>query len=245
MQGYIMLHRKILEWEWYTDTNVKVVFLHLILLANHEDKEWRGLTIKRGELVTSRENLAGQTGLTVQQIRTALKKLESTNDIVVKSTNKHTLIKIVKYALYQFDTRANNQQLTNKQPINNPQNNHQITTNNNDNKLIYSRVSDDIDLSVTENQIPYDEIIDYLNCKAGTRFKPSSSKTRTKIHARWCDGFRLNDFKEVIDVKVAEWMDTDMDKYLRPETLFGSKFEGYLNQVKKKEKDPYRSMPYV
>ena len=245
MQGYIMLHRKILEWEWYTDTNVKVLFLHLILLANHEDKEWRGLTIKRGEFVTSRESLSGQTGLTVQQIRTALKKLETTNNIVVKSTNKYTFIKIVKYALYQSDIRMNNQQSTNKQPTNNQPNNHQITTNNNDNKLINSPVSDDIDLSVTENQIPYDEIIDYLNCKAGTRFKPSSSKTRTKIHARWCDGFRLNDFKAVIDVKTAEWMDTDMDKYLRPETLFGSKFEGYLNQVKKKEKDPYRSMPYV
>ena len=245
MQGYIMLHRKILEWEWYTDTNVKVLFLHLILLANHEDKEWRGLTIKRGELVTSRENLAGQTGLTVQQIRTALKKLESTNDIVVKSTNKHTLIKIVKYALYQSDTRMNNRQSTNKQPTNNQPDNHQITTNNNDNKLINSPVSDNVDLSITENRIPYEEIIDYLNLKAGTRFKSNSSDTRKKIHARWRDGFRLNDFKQVVDIKTAEWLDTEMDKFLRPKTLFGTKFEDYLNLVNKKVNDPYVSMPYV
>lgn len=244
MQGFVMLHRKILEWEWYTDTNVKVLFLHLILLANHEDKEWRGTTIKRGELVTSRENLASQTGLTVQQVRTALNKLKSTDDILIKSTNRHTFIKIVKYAIYQSDSRTNNQQITNKQPTINRQNNHQITTNNNDNKEIYSSVSDDADLSASENQIPYADIIDYLNLKAGTKFKPDSSDTRKKIHARWCDGFRLNDFKQVIDVKTTEWLDTEMDKYLRPKTLFGTKFEDYLNQVKKVN-DPYGSMPYV
>ena len=240
-----MLHRKICNWEWYTDTNTKSLFIHLILMANHQDEKWRGEIIKRGTMITSYGSLSVQTGLSVQQIRTSLKNLEKTGDIVRKPTHKNTLIIVTNYEFYQSPFEKTTNEITdNQQAINKPINK-LSTTNNNDNKLINSPVSDDVDLSITENQIPYDEIIDYLNLKAGTRFKANSSDTRKKIHARWCDGFRLNDFKQVVDVKTAEWMDTDMDKYLRPKTLFGTKFEDYLNQVKKKTNDPYGSMPYV
>ena len=90
-------------------------------------------------------------------------------------------------------------------------------------------------LSGTENhvpdRIPYKLIIDYLNEKAERQFKHTPNKTQTLIRARWAEGFTLDDFKRVIDIKVAEWKnDEDMKKYLRPETLFGTKFEGYLNQ---------------
>ena len=77
---------------------------------------------------------------------------------------------------------------------------------------------------------PYLEIISYLNEKAGTKFKFSTAKTRSVIHARLSEGFKVDDFKTVIDKKCAEWIgDPKMEKYLRPETLFGTKFEGYLN----------------
>ena len=76
----------------------------------------------------------------------------------------------------------------------------------------------------------YEEIIEYLNQKAGTSFRSRSTDSRKHIHARLDEGFTLQDFKIVIDKKVAEWKGTDMAKYLRPATLFGSKFEGYLNQ---------------
>ncbi|CAC6140809.1 putative phage replication protein [Staphylococcus aureus] len=82
----------------------------------------------------------------------------------------------------------------------------------------------------TVSSIPYKEIIEYLNKKAGKHFKHNTSKTKDFIKARWNQDFRLEDFKKVIDIKTAEWLNTDSDKYLRPETLFGSKFEGYLNQ---------------
>lgn len=90
-------------------------------------------------------------------------------------------------------------------------------------------------LSGTENhvpdRIPYKLIIDYLNEKAERQFKHTPNKTQTLIRARWAEGFKLDDFKRVIDIKVTEWKtDEDMKKYLRPETLFGTKFEGYLNQ---------------
>ncbi|NHC17166.1 hypothetical protein G6554_02565 [Bacillus sp. MM2020_4] len=81
------------------------------------------------------------------------------------------------------------------------------------------------------NNIPFSEIVSYLNEKASTNYKASSKKTKDLIKARWNEGFVLEDFKQVINKKTAEWLnDENMSKYLRPETLFGTKFEAYLNQ---------------
>jgi|GEM_PF-1310222 len=82
------------------------------------------------------------------------------------------------------------------------------------------------------------EIIDYLNDKVGTRYKPNTPLTVKLIRSRMKEGFAVSDFKFVIDKKVADWAgDCEMSKYLRPATLFGSKFEGYLNQVSTRKKD--------
>lgn len=72
-------------------------------------------------------------------------------------------------------------------------------------------------------------VVAYLNEKAGTNYRASSKATARHIEARFNEGYTLQDFYTVIDKKVAEWKGGDMEKYLRPETLFGSKFEGYLN----------------
>ena len=110
------------------------------------------------------------------------------------------------------------------------------TVNNTVNKRNIKESSDDTDLSATET-IPYVEIIDYLNSKCSKHYKHTNRIAREKIHARWHEGFRLKDFKLVIDVKAYDWLnDTKMNKYLRPDTLFGSKFEIYLNSVAPKEK---------
>ena len=75
----------------------------------------------------------------------------------------------------------------------------------------------------------YRSVITYLNTKAGTNYRSTGSKTRTCINARLNEGFTVEDFQKVIDRKCAEWIGTDFEKYLRPETLFGAKFESYLN----------------
>lgn len=96
-----------------------------------------------------------------------------------------------------------------------------------------------------EKQIPYQEIIDYLNDKAETAYKPTSKKTQSLIKTRWDEGFHLEDFKKVIDNKVAEWSkDTYWSKFLRPETLFSNKFEGYLNQKTKVRSGGYDTGEY-
>lgn len=93
--------------------------------------------------------------------------------------------------------------------------------------------------------IPYQSIIEYLNEKTGKNFRHTTNKTKSFIEARWKEDFREEDFKKVIDIKVQEWKGTDQDKYLRPETLFGTKFEGYRNQqVSNKESNdnPYANL---
>ena len=81
-----------------------------------------------------------------------------------------------------------------------------------------------------KTEIPYVVIIDYLNLKTKSHYKYNTNKTRDCIKARWREGFRLEDFKKVIDNKSKEWLgDPKYENYLRPETLFGNKFEGYLN----------------
>ncbi|WP_042454643.1 conserved phage C-terminal domain-containing protein [Neobacillus dielmonensis] len=91
--------------------------------------------------------------------------------------------------------------------------------------------------SPVKTEIPYAEIIGYLNEKTGKNFKLSSIKTRELIHARYREGFLLEDFNRVIDRKSADWQsDPVWNKFLRPETLFGTKFESYLNQQEPKKK---------
>lgn len=76
----------------------------------------------------------------------------------------------------------------------------------------------------------YGEVVDYLNLRAGTKYRSTSEDTCKHIRARVNDGYTLDDFKAVIDRKVEEWKGTEWEKFLRPSTLFGSKFESYLNQ---------------
>ena len=78
------------------------------------------------------------------------------------------------------------------------------------------------------------QILNHLNKRTGANYRHTTKSTRDKINARLNEGYVLDDFIEVIDKKCVEWMNTDMQKYLRPETLFGTKFEGYLNQPAKK-----------
>lgn len=95
---------------------------------------------------------------------------------------------------------------------------------------------------INHNHISYitihNNIINYLNNKLNTKYKSNTKSTKEKINARLNEGYVLDDFIAVIDKKTNEWLGTEMEKYLRPETLFGNKFESYLNQKEtKKEKN--------
>lgn len=125
INGKITLHRKILNWEWYQDSNTTRLFIHCLLKANWKVMKWQGKTIERGQFITSRENLSTELKLSVQQIRTSLNKLKSTSEITIKTTNKNTIITVNNYNEYQESNQQDNNQITNNQPTNNQQ----ITTN--------------------------------------------------------------------------------------------------------------------
>ena len=122
--GWVKIHRKFLDWEWYDDINVKVLFLHLLLVVNHKDRKWRGIDIRRGQKLTSYSHLAEETCLSVQQVRTSLDKLESTGEITKLSGPLYTVITIKNYNKYQEVTsQPTNEQQTSNKPV---------TTNKND-----------------------------------------------------------------------------------------------------------------
>lgn len=121
MSGWIKLHRKFLDWEWYDDQNVARLFIHLLLSANHKESKYRGHKILPGSLVSGRIALSEQTGLSQQQVRTALDKLKSTSEITIKITNKFSVISIACWNDYQGDNQQNNQPITNNQPTSNQQ----------------------------------------------------------------------------------------------------------------------------
>ena len=125
--GWIKLHRQFIKWEWYSNSTVKNLFIHLLLKANHEDKKWQGKLIKKGSLITSYPHLADELGFSIQNIRTALNKLKSTGELTVKTTSKYSYVSITNYDDYQATNSLANSQLT----VNQQATNSQLTTNKN------------------------------------------------------------------------------------------------------------------
>lgn len=186
---------RMLEWEWYDDLYMFRLFMHLLFKANNRDKEWHGTIIKRGQLVTSLANLSAETGLSYQQVRSCLDKLNKTGEINKQTTNKFTIITVCKYGKYQ-QSPADEQQAINKQTTNKQQsNNNQITT------TIEYKSKRDIDISSTdvEDAATSRVEIDFVAVKEffnRTMENASIPKIRTKI-----DGRR----KEMLIARVREY----------------------------------------
>lgn len=101
MEGWIKIHRGLLDWEWYSDTNCVRLALHLLLKANFQTRRWRGITVGRGQLVTSRAALARETGLSEREVRTAVSKLERSDFLTCRATSSYTVVTICNYERYQ------------------------------------------------------------------------------------------------------------------------------------------------
>lgn len=115
--SFIKLDRKLLTWEWKDDPNMVALWIEILLQANYAESRWHGKTYEKGSFPTSLEKLSKTTGLTINQVRTCLKKLKSTNEITSESTSQGTKISVVKWAFYQgFDEEDNKQ--NHKQPHN-------------------------------------------------------------------------------------------------------------------------------
>ena len=210
--------------------------------------KYHGIELQPGEYISTPEKIGRDLGFTRQQIRTATKKLKSTNEITSKSTNKYTLYKVVSWDLYQDSNQQNNHQIT----INQPADNHQITTKQEhknkrtkEQKNFSSYLSSEYGNTIArENDIQTEKIneedskveilirdvLGDLSACTGREFgynKTNADLIRTHIEA----GHEYEDFHKVIVSKVCEWEGTEYDKYLRPKTLFGEKFERYYEEA--------------
>lgn len=100
---FVKLHRSLLEWEWYHDLPVRVLFLHLMLEVNWKPGRFEGHDIPPGSVPTSTDKLAAKSGLTRQSVRTALDKLKSTNEITIQATKRFSIVTLANWANYQHD----------------------------------------------------------------------------------------------------------------------------------------------
>lgn len=114
MKGYIKIHRKFRDWEWYSEPVVKDVFLHLLITASWEDSRYKGHEIKAGQTIITVSGLASELGVSTRQVRTAIEKLESTGEITRKTTNRFTVVTVENWSLYQADYDDDDKQMTNK-----------------------------------------------------------------------------------------------------------------------------------
>lgn len=198
---------------WLTDKLTmleKVILIEIDSLDNEE------------HCTAGNEYLAEFCQCSEWKVSTAIKKLQELGYIeIVSFDGRHRRIKSCLMK-------------TQRQPLENPKsevgNSKAININNNiDNNINNIICSEETSPSEDYNS-QVKEIIDYLNQQANTKYRANSENTKKHIVARLKQQYTIDDFKHVIDVKCAEWLNSDMEKYLRPDTLFGNKFDYYLQQ---------------
>lgn len=150
MEGWITLHRKFLQWEWFDKAEMVQLFVWLLLNASHTDRKWQGQVVKRGQILTTTPKIMEALNLSAQQTRTCIGRLKSTGEITCKSTNKYTIITICNYDRYQSNNFENNRQ--NNGQTNTPATDKQRTNNghNNNNNVIIKQLNNN-NISVCSN----------------------------------------------------------------------------------------------
>lgn len=112
--GFIKISRSILDWAWYQDANTFRLFVHLLLTANFADGEYKSITVKRGQCLTSISKLKGQTKMSEKSIRVALNHLKRANCVAISTTPKYSVITILNYDNYQTKGKVEGKQGANK-----------------------------------------------------------------------------------------------------------------------------------
>ena len=111
-RGFVAFPRGLIDWEWYTEPNTARLFFHLLLTANWQEKQWQGITIHPGELVTSQSQLAKQLNLSIRNVRTALEHLQATGYVTVRTEPKYSVVSINNYNLFVGADRQSDRQPT-------------------------------------------------------------------------------------------------------------------------------------
>ena len=166
-KGFMFLHRQLLDWEWFDNSNMVHVWIYLLLKANYQDENWHGVLIPRGSFVTSIGGISKDTSLSTRTIRTCLDKLKSTGEVTIKTTNKYSIVTICKYDSYNITPSEIYKQPTSKaagkQTNKRQTSDKQLTISNNnnkDNKEIKEEVEANASSS-SDNDVAKKEEFDY------------------------------------------------------------------------------------
>ena len=230
--GFGILSRKVMRDKNLT-VEAKAIYGYLVSFAGNKNTCY-----------PSRDLMCSELGMSVNRFNKHVNSLKDSGYINVKrsssgnlkSKNIYEIImdhrdieEIRKYRRIQ-NRDIENEYLENRDIENEYTNSNSINSNSINSKRDNTS-EDKSSKNKKEKEVPYKEIIDYLNLKANKKYKYTKT-TISKINARCNEGFTLEDFKQVIDIKCNQWInDSKMKVYLRPETLFGTKFESYLNEV--------------
>ena len=216
--------------------SIIVIWFKLLTFAGKQNND--GVFIMNNRIAYTDEMLASIFRRDVNTIRMALKTFQNfgmidiIDDVItIPNWNKHQTLdayerKKERDKIYQQERRAKQKLLVQKSS----------DESSDSQTASHTTQSSDVVISEEDKEKEIDKeiyisIVEYLNKKTGAKYKVSTKKTQTLIHARLAEGFTEDDFKTVIDKKCSDWMgDSKMERYLRPETLFGTKFEGYLNE---------------
>lgn len=215
-EGYIKLHRRIIQWEWFNDMPTRCAFEFLLLKANHKEQFFKGKKIERGATLTSYKEISEKNGMSVQNARTAIKHLKSTHEITCEKMLNGLYIKVLNYDYFQEDNTQTNTQLTHDQHSTNIR----LTTNKNDKndnneKNIYINTSVQSDLNKSSAH--------------GNKVKKEIENDKVIISLPLNDGSNF----EVVEYQLREWQElypgTDVITELR-------KMKGWLNSNPAKRK---------
>jgi len=189
--GFIKLHRSILEWEWYDDPNTMRVFIHLLLNAQWEDSRYHGYEVPKGSLIIGRKKLAEELEISERAVRTALNHLKSTNEVTIKVTNQFSIVTIVNWAKYQGRDDENDQQ--------NDQQNDQRVTNERPATDHIKEYKEYKNIRREEYSVADCEFVQNLFNNICVKYPPCRNLTKTRLDKVkiLLSEFSLDDIKEV------------------------------------------------
>lgn len=237
--GYVKLYRNLINNEIFQNEKLLKVFIWCILKANYKERSQivgrNHIKLKEGQFVFGRNKAALELSMAPSTLWDYMQLLKNINVIDIESNNKYSIVSVEKWTFYQTkdnicdsesDSNIDNKSTSNKQQINT--NKKEYKVKNDKNKEIHSRV------------------ITRLNQMSNKNYKSDTKKTTDCIDERLKEGFTEEDFYKVISNKCSEWLNNkNMNKYLRPETLFGNKFQIYLNQEINTYNSPNQPVNYI
>lgn len=244
--GHILIHRKMLAWEWYDDIYTCRLFLHLLITVNWYDEKWKGILIKRGQRIVSYNTLSQETKLTVRQVRTAIAHLKSTNEITMNMTQsqskKYSVITVLNYDLYQVADKVSDTEIDN-QATSQRQSSDKVTTQNKEvkeNKEINNKICSSVSLD-EELKKNFEIIYSIYPKKVG-------KQTAYQNYKKWVTGKKIDGKKVKLTnkqiynavygyVKSKNEAGSELQYYKDFSTLMGKQLLDYLIEEEKESDD--------